>query len=179
MKKAERGESATDCVCALVEFAFAMKAKLEDINADAFNTFELRVGKSISLWPAKYCKIMNHFIFIISGISSGPLVSGVIGAKKPVYDIWGIYLCYFEKYKFFLANLLQSGNTVNVASRMDTTGVNWRIQVPASTAFLLQEKGYECEVKMIYIRKFTNKQKCGINFDFSLVVKFMSKVKVK
>jgi class 3 adenylate cyclase len=41
-------------------------------------------------------------------------VAGVIGARKPQYDIWG--------------------NTVNVASRMDSTGVPDRIQVSASTA---------------------------------------------
>ncbi|KAH3715267.1 hypothetical protein DPMN_057973 [Dreissena polymorpha] len=39
----------------------------------------------------------------------GPAVAGVIGAKKPHYDIWG--------------------NTVNVASRMDSTGVPDCIQV--------------------------------------------------
>lgn len=39
----------------------------------------------------------------------GPVVAGVIGARKPQYDIWG--------------------NTVNVASRMDSTGVPERIQV--------------------------------------------------
>lgn len=39
----------------------------------------------------------------------GPVVAGVIGARRPQYDIWG--------------------NTVNVASRMDSTGVPGRIQV--------------------------------------------------
>ncbi|XP_061392005.1 adenylyl cyclase 78C [Musca vetustissima] len=97
----DRGETSEDSVCSLVEFAFAMKQKLEDINKEAFNNFQLRVG-----------------------ICSGSLVSGVIGARKPVYDIWG--------------------NTVNVASRMDSTGENWRIQVPESTAELLKEKGYTC-----------------------------------
>lgn len=48
------------------------------------------------------------------GISCGALVGGVIGARKPVYDIWG--------------------NTVNEASRMDSTGTMSRIQVPESTA---------------------------------------------
>lgn len=98
-----RGETPEDSVCSLVEFAFAMKQKLEDINKEAFNNFQLRVG-----------------------ICSGSLVSGVIGARKPVYDIWG--------------------NTVNVASRMDSTGENWRIQVPAYTADLLRSKGYTCVV---------------------------------
>jgi len=39
----------------------------------------------------------------------GPVVAGVIGAHKPQYDIWG--------------------NTVNVASRMDSTGEKDKIQV--------------------------------------------------
>lgn len=74
------------------------------------------------------CQI-QMFIFVIIFIatsSSGSLVSGVIGARKPVYDIWG--------------------NTVNVASRMDSTGENWKIQVPDYTAQLLMGKGYTCVV---------------------------------
>lgn len=40
----------------------------------------------------------------------------MIGARKPVYDIWG--------------------NTVNEASRMDSTGKMGRIQVPKHTAMV-------------------------------------------
>ena len=49
------------------------------------------------------------FGFMFAGINHGSVVAGVIGAQKPQYDIWG--------------------NTVNVASRMDTTGVIGEIQV--------------------------------------------------
>lgn len=43
------------------------------------------------------------------GINHGPITAGVIGARKPHYDIWG--------------------NTVNVASRMESTGKAGAIQV--------------------------------------------------
>lgn len=52
--------------------------------------------------------------YTFTGISHGPLVGGVIGAKKPVFDVWG--------------------NTVNEASRMDSTGANDTIQIPKETA---------------------------------------------
>lgn len=49
------------------------------------------------------------FLLTCAGINVGPVVAGVIGARRPQYDIWG--------------------NTVNVASRMDSTGVPGKIQV--------------------------------------------------
>jgi adenylate cyclase 1 len=45
----------------------------------------------------------------VVGINIGAVVAGVIGARKPQYDIWG--------------------NTVNVASRMDSTGLPNHTQV--------------------------------------------------
>lgn len=61
---------------------------------------------------------------VVLGLNIGPVVAGVIGARKPQYDIWG--------------------NTVNVASRMDSTGVPERIQVRLhphnSSTSLLQNK---------------------------------------
>lgn len=45
----------------------------------------------------------------ILGLNHGPVIAGVIGAEKPQYDIWG--------------------DTVNVTSRMDTSGVLGAIHV--------------------------------------------------
>lgn len=66
------------------------------------------------------------------GIANGPVVAGVVGARKFFYDVWG--------------------DAVNVASRMESTGVEGRIQVPQNVserlqhAFILDERG-EVDVK--------------------------------
>uniref|UniRef100_A0A672ZQS8 Adenylate cyclase type 7 n=1 Tax=Sphaeramia orbicularis TaxID=375764 RepID=A0A672ZQS8_9TELE len=88
----------------MVEFAIALIGKLDGINRHSFNSFRLRVG-------------INH----------GPVIAGVIGARKPQYDIWG--------------------NTVNVASRMESTGELGKIQVTQETSGVLQKLGYSCECR--------------------------------
>uniref|UniRef100_A0A8C5ECQ1 Adenylate cyclase type 2 n=1 Tax=Gouania willdenowi TaxID=441366 RepID=A0A8C5ECQ1_GOUWI len=63
------------------------------------------------------------------GINHGPVIAGVIGAQKPQYDIWG--------------------NSVNVASRMETTGVLGKIQVTEETSDILTTLGYMCSCRGI------------------------------
>uniref|UniRef100_A0A7N6FLE0 Adenylate cyclase type 2 n=2 Tax=Anabas testudineus TaxID=64144 RepID=A0A7N6FLE0_ANATE len=63
------------------------------------------------------------------GINHGPVIAGVIGAQKPQYDIWG--------------------NSVNVASRMETTGVLGKIQVTEETSHILSTIGYMCSCRGI------------------------------
>lgn len=40
-----RDDNDKECVCDLIEFAIAMQQKLEDFNKEAFNFFQLRIGK--------------------------------------------------------------------------------------------------------------------------------------
>ncbi|XP_026469362.1 adenylate cyclase type 3 [Ctenocephalides felis] len=86
----------------LVDFALELKRALQCINEQSFNHFVLKMG-------------VNH----------GPITAGVIGARKPHYDIWG--------------------NTVNVASRMESTGKAGAIQVTEETCDILQHFGYTFE----------------------------------
>jgi guanylate cyclase len=58
------------------------------------------------------------------GINSGPVVAGIIGRKKFIYDLWG--------------------ESVNLASRMESHGRARCIQITRSTYELVKD-AFECE----------------------------------
>ncbi|CAI5762663.1 adenylate cyclase type 5 [Podarcis lilfordi] len=89
---------------ALADFAMRLMDQMKYINEHSFNNFQMKIGLNI-----------------------GPVVAGVIGARKPQYDIWG--------------------NTVNVASRMDSTGVPDRIQVTTDMYQVLTVNNYQLECR--------------------------------
>lgn len=81
----------------IAEMALGMLRAIGDYNVKADEPLRIRVG-----------------------INTGPVVAGVIGSTKFVYDLWG--------------------DAVNTASRMESTGVPGRIQVSESTHSLLESK---------------------------------------
>ncbi|XP_043417698.1 adenylate cyclase type 6 isoform X2 [Prionailurus bengalensis] len=91
-------------ITALADYAMRLMEQMKHINEHSFNNFQMKIG-----------------------LNMGPVVAGVIGARKPQYDIWG--------------------NTVNVSSRMDSTGVPDRIQVTTDLYQVLAAKGYQLECR--------------------------------
>ena len=86
----------SDHADAAMAMARGMLAVLAEVRDRAGLTLELRIG-----------------------LASGPVVGGVIGQKRILFDLWG--------------------DTVNVASRMESSGVPGRIQLAPSTWELLRE----------------------------------------
>jgi class 3 adenylate cyclase len=69
---------------------------------------------------AKFSREFDESVSIRIGINTGPVVAGVIGLKKFIYDLWG--------------------DAVNTASRMESHGMPNCIQVSQTTYDLLQDK---------------------------------------
>ena len=83
-------ESCADHAQATIQFALDMQEIVDKLNWETGYSLSLRIG-----------------------INSGPVVAGVIGLKKFIYDLWG--------------------DTVNTASRMESHGTPGTIQITEST----------------------------------------------
>jgi len=98
-----------DHALALAELALDMLVRIRELSAGYGEDFSVRIG-----------------------IHSGPVVGGVIGKKKFIYDVWG--------------------DTVNVASRMESTGAPGEIQISNETylrvrnMYVFEDRG-EVDVK--------------------------------
>ncbi len=74
----------------------------------------------------------EHIVNLRIGINSGPVVAGVIGRKKFIYDLWG--------------------DAVNTASRMESHGSNGTIQITRATYELIKDE-FSCEHRgTVYVK---------------------------
>jgi len=98
-----------DHALALTELALDMLVRIQELSASHGEDFSVRIG-----------------------IHSGPVVGGVIGKKKFIYDVWG--------------------DTVNVASRMESSGIPGAIHITHETytrirsMYVFEDRG-EIEIK--------------------------------
>lgn len=90
-------EHREDHALAIAEMALDMQAAIATLSQQRQRPFTMRIG-----------------------INTGPVVAGVIGKKKFIYDLWG--------------------DTVNIASRMESSGLAGAIQVTQATYETLKEK---------------------------------------
>ncbi|MGB7444818.1 MAG: adenylate/guanylate cyclase domain-containing protein [Coleofasciculaceae cyanobacterium] len=84
-------------------------------HAEAIAEMALDMQEEVTKFSSKYGEDLKIRI----GINTGPVVAGVIGTKKFIYDLWG--------------------DAVNIASRMESHGVAGGIQVSADTYKLLKD----------------------------------------
>jgi adenylate cyclase len=86
-----------DCAKAIAEMALNMQRQVRQLAAETGIPLNIRIG-----------------------INNGPVVAGVIGIKKFIYDLWG--------------------DAVNTASRMESHGIPGQIQVSEATYFILRDR---------------------------------------
>jgi adenylate cyclase len=103
-------EPRADHAVAAIEFARAMIDVVAEKRAETDADLEVRVG-----------------------IASGPVVGGVIGRQRLLFDLWG--------------------DTVNLASRMESSGLPGRIQVAESTQDLVADQ-YDFERREVDVKGF-------------------------
>ncbi|HNR07349.1 MAG TPA: adenylate/guanylate cyclase domain-containing protein [Saprospiraceae bacterium] len=118
--------------------AYLAASGLPRINPD-HATHACRAAMDILNWvraPENKC-LFNIRI----GINSGPVIAGIVGMKKYVYDIWG--------------------DTVNTAARMESSSSPGKINISESTYQLVKEK-FNCVCR----GKIEAKNKGSINMYF-------------
>jgi len=86
----------------------------------------LEIQQFLMEWKLEKVERGEHYFEARVGIHTGPLIAGVVGMKKFAYDIWG--------------------DTVNVASRMESSGEAGKVNISAATYELVKDQ-FDCEYR--------------------------------
>jgi adenylate cyclase len=84
----------------------------------------VRMGLEMRDYVAEHEFCNGHRVSFRIGINSGSMIAGVIGRRKFVYDVWG--------------------DAVNVASRMESHGLDGAVQITQGTYELIRDE-FVCE----------------------------------
>lgn len=108
--------------------AYMCASGLNDVKARPVHMIEaaLEIQKFLEERKQERTRLGKPFFEARIGVHTGPVVAGIVGIRKFAYDIWG--------------------DTVNIASRVESNGQAGRINISEATYNLVRYK-YECEYR--------------------------------
>lgn len=118
--------------------------ELNEAHASSVVKAGIEMQQVISEIAMEKKKLGKPFFRCRIGIHSGPLVAGIVGIKKFQYDIWG--------------------DTVNIASRMESGGAEGKVNISEST-YLLVKDLFHCDYRGEIEAKGKGKVKMYFVFD--------------
>ncbi|XP_032311436.1 adenylyl cyclase X E isoform X2 [Drosophila ananassae] len=141
------------------------ESELEDLDEVVFvlASFALDLMRTLSKCkrrqeePLESISVCNGSITI--GLSSGEVMAGIVGASQPHYDIWG--------------------DAVNMASRMQSTGLADNIHVSEESAIILKDFGVKCNYRGLTYVKGRGEMPTylvGIDKDYSFIDEEASRI---
>ena len=111
--------------------AYMVAAGLPEPRADHAQAL-VELGLDMLEAIARLSRETGYVLTLRVGVHTGPVVAGVIGKRKFIYDLWG--------------------DTVNVASRMESHGVPGRVHVSAEVALRLGGELETSEARTIQVK---------------------------
>jgi adenylate cyclase len=112
--------------------AYMVAGGLDDLGGERYADAIADMALDMHDWLDKYPAAQNSQLQLRIGIGSGPVVAGVIGIKRFIYDLWG--------------------DTVNIASRMTSEAAVGAIQVDATTYQMLRNRYHFGDMQQVPVK---------------------------
>jgi adenylate cyclase len=112
--------------------AYMVAGGLDDSGGERYADAIANMALDMLEWLRNYPAAQDTQLELRIGIGSGPVVAGVIGIKRFIYDLWG--------------------DTVNIASRMTSEAAVGAIQVDATTYQMLRNRFRFGEMQQVPVK---------------------------